>query len=232
MTQQADPASDAPAPASEDRRTAKEPRWPIVLAILVLMLFSIFTPTTAFGLPTWVFVLVEGSLLVSLILWRPDKIDRGSQWTWRASVFLVALVIVSTLATTLVLIRAIVLGEQEVLDAISLLLAGARIWVSLNIAFALLYWQFDGDGPAARRSGQAQYPDFVFPQMASPEFAPPGWRPWFEDYLFLSLTNANAFSPADTVPFTRWAKAAMEIQALVSFVIIGLVIARAISDFV
>jgi len=50
-------------------------------------------------------------------------------------------------------------------------------------------------------------------------------------YLYIGLTTANAFRPTDTLPLTHWAKVAMAIQALISFVIVGLVIARAVNVF-
>ena len=75
------------------------------------------------------------------------------------------------------------------------------------------------------------HPDFAFPQQLNPELAPPGWRPEFIDYLYIGFTNANAFSPTDTMPMTHWAKIAMGTQALISFAVIGLVIARAVNLF-
>ena len=39
----------------------------------------------------------------------------------------------------------------------------------------------------------------------------------------------NAFSPTDTMPLVHWAKLAMATQALISFVIVGLVIARVVN---
>ncbi len=59
--------------------------------------------------------------------------------------------------------------------------------------------------------------------------APPDWEPAFGDYLYLSFTNAAAFSPTDVMPLSRWAKAAMAAQALVSIVTVALVIARAVN---
>jgi hypothetical protein len=53
-----------------------------------------------------------------------------------------------------------------------------------NIAFALLYWELDGGGSAARAQGQAGQADFAFPQQAEPRLAAPGWRPLFIDYLY------------------------------------------------
>jgi uncharacterized membrane protein len=57
----------------------------------------------------------------------------------------------------------------------------------------------------------------------------PGWRPSFVDYLYLSLTNAIAFSPTDTMPLSTQAKLTMGFQSLISLVTIGLVIARAVN---
>ncbi len=52
--------------------------------------------------------------------------------------------------------------------------------------------------PVARAYAVRSYPDFQFVQMASPQLAPPDWEPTFPDYLYLSFTNATAFSPTDT----------------------------------
>jgi uncharacterized membrane protein len=55
------------------------------------------------------------------------------------------------------------------------------------------------------------------------------WRPQFIDYLYLSLTNATAFSPTDTMPLTPMAKIIMGVQSLVSLVTIGLIVSRAVN---
>ncbi len=46
-----------------------------------------------------------------------------------------------------------------------------------------------------RARGQREHPDFSFPQMQNPELIPPNWEPRFADYLYVSFTNATAFSP-------------------------------------
>ena len=56
-----------------------------------------------------------------------------------------------------------------------------------------------------------------------------GWRPQFVDYLYVSLTNAAAFSPTDTMPLSPQAKLLMGLQSLVSLVTIGLVVSRAVN---
>jgi uncharacterized membrane protein len=65
--------------------------------------------------------------------------------------------------------------------------------------------------------------------MTSPELAHPSWEPEFVDYLYLSFTNAMAFSPTDVMPMSRWAKLTMLVQSLVSLLIAVLVIARAVN---
>jgi len=62
-----------------------------------------------------------------------------------------------------------------------------------------------------------------------PDLAPPRWAPTFVDYLYLSFTNATAFSPTDVLPLTRWAKFTMMMQSALSLVVVGLVVARAVN---
>ena len=47
--------------------------------------------------------------------------------------------------------------------------------------------------------------------------------------LYLSFTNAAAFSPTDVMPMSRWAKMGMTVQAVVSIVTVALVVARAVN---
>ena len=91
------------------------------------------------------------------------------------------------------------------------------------------YWNLDRGGPAARAEASNRHPDLLFPQMTAPELSPPDWQPEFFDYLYLSFTNAAAFSPTDTMPLARWAKLAMMLQAMVSLGTVVLVIARAVN---
>ena len=65
--------------------------------------------------------------------------------------------------------------------------------------------------------------------MASPELAPPEWEPQFVDYLYLSFTNATAFSPTDVMPMSQWTKLTMLAQSVISLVIVVLVVARAVN---
>jgi len=51
------------------------------------------------------------------------------------------------------------------------------------------------------------------------------------DYLYLGFTNAMAFSPTDVMPLVPWAKISMTVQSLISLIVLGLVIARAVNVF-
>jgi uncharacterized membrane protein len=107
--------------------------------------------------------------------------------------------------------------------------SGALIWLTNFLIFSLWYWELDRGGPGKRAGGRDLAPDFLFPQMNDDAIEPRNWRPRFIDYLYLSLTNAMAFSPTDTMPLSATAKSVMGIQSLVSLVTIGLIISRAVN---
>jgi uncharacterized membrane protein len=65
--------------------------------------------------------------------------------------------------------------------------------------------------------------------MTVDDLTPPDWEPRFVDYLYLSFTNATAFSPTDVMPLVRWAKLTMLVQSAVSLSLGALVIARAVN---
>ena len=53
--------------------------------------------------------------------------------------------------------------------------------------------------------------------------------PGLVDYMYVSFTNATAFSPTDTMPLTQPAKLVMTAQALTSLLIVVIVVSRAVS---
>ena len=103
------------------------------------------------------------------------------------------------------------------------------IWLTNFLIFGLWYWEIDRGGPGQRAAGHDGAPDFLFPQMTDDRIEPRDWRPSFIDYLYVSLTNATAFSPTDTMPLTPMAKSVMGVQSLVSLVTIGLIVSRAVN---
>jgi uncharacterized membrane protein len=145
------------------------------------------------------------------------------------SVTLIMLLVLTTLWCTAQLIDQLVTGGAATSSAGTLLAAGGIVWVSNCLAFGLLYWEMDSGGPAVRAHGLPAHPDFAFPQQLSPEIAPPDWRPQFIDYLYLGFTTATAFSPTDVSPLRSWNKIAMLAQSMISLILLGLVIARAVN---
>jgi hypothetical protein len=65
--------------------------------------------------------------------------------------------------------------------------------------------------------------------MTQHHLARDDWQPTFGDYIYVSITNATAFSPTDTMPLTRWAKLLMTVQSSIALSTTALVIARAIN---
>jgi hypothetical protein len=203
-------------------------RWPVIIAVVVAIGLQLVLPDR-FAPGHRAVPMLELVLLIALAVANPLSVRRRALWLrWAMAVF--TAIITGTNAWTAVrLVQQIVQGKQE--DALILLTSGAAIWATNVIVFGLWYWQFDRGGPIARLSGARPYPDFSFPQRQSPDEAPSDWEPAFIDYLYLSYTNATAFSPTDVMPFTGRAKFFMMIQSAVSLVTVALVIARAIGLF-
>ncbi|MGE5333923.1 MAG: hypothetical protein ACM3N4_04420 [Nitrososphaerota archaeon] len=114
---------------------------------------------------------------------------------------------------------------KTAIGAGGLLRAGALLWISNILIFAVWYWEIDGDGPVHRHQRGHPAIDFLFPQQASGRPFAPG----FVDYLFLAFCFATALSPADTAPLTRRAKLLMMAEALISITIIALLVARSVN---
>jgi hypothetical protein len=208
-----------------------EARWPMAGAVLAAIVLTILLPNSIRVGPRWLVPLLEGVLLVIVVVGDPVRISRRSRELRTISIVLVSVLVLGTLWSTGLLIDDLIHGGPETNSADDLLAAGTAVWFSNIIAFALLYWEVDGGGAAARAHRIPDYDDFAFPQQSNPRLARPGWRPRFVDYLYLGFTNATAFSPTDVMPLAPWAKLTMAVQSFISIAILGLVIARAVNVF-
>lgn len=206
-----------------------EARWPILVAVLGVVVLTVLRPAEMRLLPRWVLPTFEVVLLATIIARHPARIGPRMALLRAVAITIVGIVLADTLAATVRLIDVLIHGGQATNSAEALLTAGAIVWGSNILAFALLYWLIDCGGAAARAHHMPPVPDFAFPQQLSPEIAIPGWRPQFIDYLYLGLTASTAFSPTDVMPLAAWAKVAMSVQSLVSLSVMGLVVARAIN---
>ena len=222
---------DEPTPEEPTEEIIAEARWPMAGAVLAAMVLTLLLPEELHYLPRWLLPTLEGVLLVAIVLGDPGAIDRRSRGLRSLSIALVSLLVLGALWSTILLIDGLIDGSPATDSAGDLLATGAIVWFANNIAFALLYWELDGGGAAARAHGLPPYPGFAFPQQLNPDLAPPKWRPRFIDYLYLGFTNATAFSPTDAMPLRPWAKVTMAVQATISLALLGLVVARAVNVF-
>ena len=213
------------------RRTRGETRIGVVTAVLVVIGLQWAIPDGLAFEPRWLLPIVSGLLFVVLSIGNPTRITRESK-PLRLAALLLALVLSFAVAWSVVLlVWRLVHGDAPEGGAGTLLLSGGIIWVTNIIVFALWYWEFDRGGPAARAAARKPHPDFLFSQMTAPELVDRDWEPGFVDYLYLSFTNATAFSPTDTLPMSRWAKLAMMFQSAISLITVALVVSRAVNIF-
>ena len=207
---------------------AAPPGGPMATALVAATALYVGTPHRGRVPGWWIGPVLQLGLLGILIAQDRGRIDRRSASLHRMMVALLVVMTAGTVLSVVVLAYDILVALKGV-TATVLLGRGAAIWVENVIVFSLWYWQFDRGGPAERAADVPVPPSFAFPENATPELAPAGWRPTYPDYLYLSFTNATAFSPTDTLPVRRWAKLTMMVQASLSLVIAILVIARAIN---
>ena len=210
------------------RATRGEPRLPVSVAILVAIGLQASLPNRVANQPRWLLPGLAALLLVGIVLANPAHINRRSPALRATTLLLVLFMSAANIASAARLVFDLV-RSQGLRDPTELLLTGLSIWLTNVIVFALWYWEFDRGGPVARAIAPRPYPDFLFPQMASPELAPEHWEPAFVDYLYMSFTNATAFSPTDVMPLSRWAKLTMLVQSAISLITVALVIARAVN---
>jgi len=177
--------------------------------------------------PTWVLPAFEGALLVALAIAFPRHVHGEHPLRRRLAIAITAVVSGANITSLVLLARELLRHGSP--NGRQLIAAGAFIWLTNLIIFALWYWETDRGGPGKRAEGRDGPPDFLFPQLTDDRIEPIDWRPQFIDYLYVSLTNAAAFSPTDTLPLTPTAKSLMGLQSLVSLVTIGLVISRAVN---
>ena len=208
--------------------TDVESRVAVSVAMAIAIVLLAVLPNRVANHPRWLIPGLAALLLVIVIIVNPIRVDARAR---RLRPIAFALLAVVSLGNAVSAGRLIVdlVNASGIRRPETLLLTGAVIWATNMIVFAVWYWEFDRGGPAARAEARDPYPDFLFPQMSDPQFAPPGWEPNFVDYLYLSFTNATAFSPTDTMPLATWAKLTMLGQAAVSILTLALVIARAVN---
>ncbi len=204
-----------------------EPRWPAALAIgaIIAIQMSLLEKLTL-G-PNWLLPALETALLVPLMIAAPKRRPDEARGLRVVAVVLIGLVNAANVISLGFLVHFLLVGGKA--NGGALLFDAVKLWLTNVILFALWFWELDRGGPHRRGSPDQKHPDFLFPQMTAPELAPGAWRPSFLDYLFVSFTNAAAFSPTDTLPLTARVKLLMMVQALTSLLTVALVAGRAVN---
>jgi uncharacterized membrane protein len=177
--------------------------------------------------PAWLLPALEGTLLIGLSMATPRQLEHEHTRRRQTAIALTAFVSAANVFSLVELTHFLL--HHEVANGRELVVSGVLIWLTNFLIFALWYWEMDRGGPGRRAAGHDAPPDFLFPQMSDDHIEPRDWRPQFIDYLYVSLTNAAAFSPTDTMPLTPMAKCVMGLQSIVSLVTIGLVVSRAVN---
>jgi hypothetical protein len=207
---------------TELKNIVREPRWPALVAMLAAACVYWALPEPLSVGPSW------GLLAVILVLLIPTVIShrRGDYHIARILTF------TANGAITIAMIGSLaflVEGLPKHRDPPQTLLRSAGLlWITNVLVFALWYWKLDAGGPLKRERAKGRIESsFLFPQMLADEKS--SWSPNFMDYLFLAFNTSTAFSPTDTAVLSRWAKAGMMAQSLISLSIIALLAARAVN---
>jgi len=209
------------------KREYVDPLWHVQLAVVVALALQLLLPAHLVLGPRFVVPVIEGLMLIGLSITTPEKYSKHSRSRRATAVVLIVLTSVANAASLFLLVHYLTSGGKA--DGKELITAAVNIFITNIIAFGLLYWEIDAGGPVSRHSEKPELPDFLFPQFSAKELAHPQWIPTFVDYLYVSATNATAFSPTDTLPLTHRVKILMLGQALVSLITVALVTARAVN---
>ena len=214
----------------------RKPRWAPAIAIIVaLILYELLPPKLTFG-PIWVAPVIIGVLLIPILLFGgriPPRLRNAM------TVSLIAVLNFFNIMSVILLVNDLVNphSKHHGILAADLLRSGALVWSTNVIVFALWFWEID-EGGAELREGMPvsvtdAQADFLFPQITllqtRAKCVPDTWRPTFLDYLYVSFTNALAFSPTDVMPLTHIAKMLMLIESLISFITVALILARSVN---
>jgi uncharacterized membrane protein len=203
-----------------------DPVWHVELMVLAVIVLQLILPDHfVFGI-RWLLPLLDALLAVLLLATTPkEKAFRSI--TRRLNVVLLLSAIGIGNFYALLRVAGQLLQHGRVSNGRELILTAFNIYLTNIIVFALLYWEMDAGGPGSRRIAVELDRDFQFPQTGKEAFR--GWHPTSLDYLYVSSTNAMAFSPTDTMPLSRRAKILMLGQSIVSIVVVTLVAARAVN---
>lgn len=142
------------------------------------------------------------------------------------TLLLLGLISIANIISLAFVSRLLLSGSQH-LSGPELLVSAVAIFLTNILVFALWYWEIDSPGLSGKKWSKHDH-DFLFTQQ-DVNHTYSNWQPGLLDYIYLSVTNAINFAPADTRPLTSAAKGLMGTQALVSVFTLALVLARSVT---
>ena len=221
------------------KRDRTEHRWPAVGSVVFALALYALLPSSFLPQLRYSVVAVCVLLLIPMVAMNPVRLSKQTPWSRRFSIALTVVLAVANHVAVVQLIIQLLHAKKD--DSGTLLLAAAQVWLTLVVTYALIYWEMDRGGPVVRTTApRAELPvaDIRFPQdedgdavieIAKGSSEKSDWTASFVDYAYFALSNSMAFSPPDAMPLSGRAKILVGLQAFAAYVILVLVIARAVS---
>src|SRR5437667_7337854 len=203
-----------------------EPRWPVLIAVLVAGgLYAALPAALSVG-PRWLLLSIVVGLALPSLITHHAGYHRANTILGYLGEVVITLFLLGSVAS---LVGALP-GKR--VEPTQLLRSAAAMWLCNVVLFALWYWRLDAGGPYARHHrGRHTEGAFLFPPMTNDGRRAVGedWSPKFVDYLFLAFNTSTALSPSDTPVISRWAKILVIHQAIISLTLVTVLAARAIN---
>jgi len=202
--------------------------WPVYLAICAMITLQVLISDKLAVGPRYTLAILEILLLLGTATIAPNAQGTTQHIRRGLSLLLIVLVTMANIASLGLVVTYLIDGYN--IDGHTLILSALGIYFTNILIFSIWYWEIDSPGLTGYIEPE-RGPDFIFPQMSSPDVHPAykNWKPRYFDYLYISITNATAFSPTDAMPATDRVKLLMALQSFTSFITVALVAARAVN---
>lgn len=210
------------------RKVVTEPVWHVQMAVLAAIVLQFSLDSNLTLGPKYIIAGFESLLLFSLWAITPGAKKSVREIRRTVAITLLSIISVANIFSLGLVVHSLL--TNSLVSGHDLIVSGVAIYITNIIVFGLWYWELDSS--STQDNNEVEPADFLFPQATIKHHGIPGvnmWQPTFLDYLYVSVTNATAFSPTDTVPLSHRAKTLMMLQALASLSTVALVAARAVS---
>ena len=132
--------------------SAIDARWPVVLAILTLLVLLVALPDRIRLVPMWVHCGIVGVFLMPIV--AVGLTAGRAPWPRieRTTTFAFCVVVAISASVNLGYLLGEMLVRSDGVSGMQLLTSSIGLWATNVVNFSVLYWQVDGGGPEARRS--------------------------------------------------------------------------------